>query len=460
MPSRSSRALRIFSTVQILSLALAVGASAQAPPPEPSAPAVQEPPPPPPPGVWMAGSVPLKVTGSYFTRNEWRQNYDQLGVSGGRFSEGDFIVYRARLGLGIGPIDIGRNHTVSLQFTPQASGVLGVLPSTIAVPAVGVYEGYLRVANSHFSVDAGRFMMNYGDALVIGNLDWHETARSFDGLRARLSPGSSGIWIDAFYTFLAEGWPVRGNTFGAGDQHFMGLYADLGPAIKRGMALDLYALGLLSPLTQGVPIDPADPSVVATVEGAFELTLGARVKDRIGAVDYRAEAGIQAGERRAAPGAAATNVLAYQADAEVGVSFADDRVRFALEGLYASGNDVGTARAEGWNQLFPTAHKFLGLTDAFGARTNAASAVLHASVAPIADLKLLADVHVLARPEETVAGGPTGYAATEIDLAVNYVLGKGLRLWGLYGLFVPSSDMYPSSTPLHYVEVELRYDLK
>ena len=37
-----------------------------------------------------------------------------------------------------------------------------------------------------------------------------------------------------------------------------------------------------------------------------------------------------------------------------------------MEGLYASGNDPTTrGKNEGWDELFPTAHKFLGLSDVF-----------------------------------------------------------------------------------------------
>jgi len=160
------------------------------------------------------------------------------------------------------------------------------------------------------------------------------------------------------------------------------------------------------------------------------------------------------------PGSFAPNSLAYQADAEVGLNLADDTLRVGLEALYASGNDLATPDAEGWNQLFPTGHKFLGLSDAFGARTNAASGVLHLSYKPVADLTMLADLHVFARPEAVVMGGPTGYAATELDVGLNYALGAGVKLWGLYALYAPDSDFYPSDEYLHYVEVELRYDLR
>jgi hypothetical protein len=161
-------------------------------------------------------------------------------------------------------------------------------------------------------------------------------------------------------------------------------------------------------------------------------------------------------------GAAGTNIdsLAYHIDAEVGMSFLDGDFRVGLEGMYASGNDPTTPDAEGWNQLFPTAHKFLGLSDAFGARTNVVSGVLHLMYKPVAGLTAAIDTHFLMRPEPVAAMGPDGYAATEIDFNLGYAIGPGLVLRGLYAVFVPDDDIYPADDVLHYVELELRYDLK
>jgi hypothetical protein len=449
---RVVRAVWLSLVVQLAVAAPSVAVAQQAPP-------VDEPAPPPP-GTFFARGVPIKLTSSMFTRYELRQNYDALGVSGGRFTEGDAIFYRARLGIKVGEIDLGRGYAASMQFTPQATGFLGALPSTIADARLGLYEGYLRLKNDTWALDAGRFMMNYGDSLVIGSLDWHETARSFDGARARITPGSSGAWLDVFFTFLNEGWPVHGSPYGAGDTYFMGLYADVGPALAKGLALDLYALGQLLPETRGLPVDANDPaSPLAARASAFEVTLGARAKQRIGAFDYRAEGGVQLGSRPATPGAEPTSVFAYQIDAEAGVHLASDRVRLGVEALYASGDDQSTSRAEGWNQLYPTAHKFLGLSDAFGARTNAASGVLHLAYKPVKGLVLGLDAHVLARPVAT-AGGASGYAASELDVGASYDVGRGFIVRGLYGLFIPNGEVYPSSDPLHYLEVEMRYDFR
>jgi hypothetical protein len=70
-------------------------------------------------------------TGSYLTRYEVRADYDDMGVSRARFLEGDAAFFRLRFGIGTGLIDVGEGLKVGLQFTPQASGVIGSLgPNT------------------------------------------------------------------------------------------------------------------------------------------------------------------------------------------------------------------------------------------------------------------------------------------------------------------------------------------
>jgi hypothetical protein len=158
-----------------------------------------------------------------------------------------------------------------------------------------------------------------------------------------------------------------------------------------------------------------------------------------------------------------------------------DKLRVSVEGLYASGDDPSTTdKNEGWDELYPTAHKFLGLTDAFVLRgikrTNVASGVLHITAVPVKNLTIQADGHLFARLEKlsTAPTAQTGMAGAEVDLALAYQLAKGLKARGLYGVFMPDATFYPGATPapalgannaargadpVHFLEVELRYDL-
>lgn len=457
----------------------------------PPAPTQVAAPPPPPAPVEAPSAAPAPwapvFTGSYFTRYEMRANYDDMGVSRARFLEGDAAFFRLRMGIGLGLIDVGNDLKVALQFTPQATGVMGAMgPNTVADASLGLHEGYLRVQGKYMRVDTGRFELNYGDSLVVGSLDWHELGRSFDGARARIAAQPNSAWLDLFVTMVDEGRDpalvgpaARGMGFGDGDIYFYGAYAAIGPALAPGLDLDLYALGRGFHRQRGLRVDPADPTAgTYTRENANEFTFGARVKQKIKFLDYRFEGGLQTGSRPgAAPSAAmmppastqpAVDVFAYHADAEIGVNMASDRLRIGLEGIYASGDDPTTTdKNEGWDELYPTAHKFLGLADVFHQRgmkrTNVMSGVAHLTVKPTKSLAVQADAHLFGRPEDL--GGHTGRAGGEIDVGAVYTMAKNLKLRGLYAVFLPDKDFYPVAPvggpidPIHYLEIELRYDL-
>jgi len=432
--------------------------------------------------------VSIIPTGSFFGRYEVRANYDEIGVSRApRFVEGDAFFYRARFGLATTPISISDSATVSLQFTPQTAGVMGTLPNTITDASIGLHEGYLRAGSSVVRFDVGRFEMNYGDSLVIGSLDWNETGRSFDGMRARVAPsGPTGYYVDIFGTQVDEGRPDVLTPFAGGDHYFVGVYSGVGPAITPGLDLDFYLLAQIIPGVDAIDLAPMDPMNAPTDrEGATEGTLGVRAKQKIDMVDYRAEAGVQLGKRIPTfptmmmgmavpppPELDAVDAFAYQLDAEIGVTPVE-MLRLGLEGIIASGDDPTSAdKSEGWNELYPTAHKFLGLADIFHQggqkRTNVGSGVLHVTLKPSAVVTLQVDAHLFTRLEGMTAMGDGGFAGAEVDTGIAYALGKGLNLKGLYAVFVPGEDFYPQGPMAmtadeklaHYLEIELRYDLK
>lgn len=309
----------------------------------PPAPAV----PPPPAPLWN----PI-YTGSYFTRYELRKGYDDLGLSAGRprFSEGDAVFYRVRFGINTGVFDLGQGIKVGLQFTPQTAGTFGSNgPSTVVDAQLGLHEGYARVAGKHVRVDAGRYEMNYGDSLVIGNLDWNEIGRTFDGVRARISSSSTSAWLDLFANVIQEGRPTYLGV-ADGDYYLLGGYAALGPAIRPGFELDFYGLVRAWGDAKGVQAATGTAANMNTTyrrENAAEATLGARSKARFGLLDYRVEVGLQAGSRAgAAPPLSngmlanravdSVDVLAYQGDLELGLNLAQDKFRVSFDSnLYA-----------------------------------------------------------------------------------------------------------------------------
>lgn len=384
--------------------------------------------------------MPLRVGASFFTRFEMRQGYDDLGRSGGRFKEGEFTVYRARLRLDTTPFDIGHGHSVTLRFAPQIDGYWGNQPGTISNPALGINEGYVRLANDLIRLDVGHFMMNYGDALVIGNLGWHQTARTFDGARVRIAPKGSKYWVDVFATQLGEDIDGADASGFRGDTYFTGIYSDFGKMISKKTVLEPYLLAQVWGKKAGA-------------EGALQTTVGVRAKQTYGMFDVRAEVGAQFGTRLAGMGN--VDVFAYQFDAEVGVKPMKG-LRLSLEGLMASGDDATTAdKNEGWNQLYPTAHKFLGFMDIMGGRSNVTSGVFHAAYKGVDRFIFKLDAHMFLRPQ-TVDPQPS-YAGAEVDINAIYVIGKGTKLRVMYAVFVPGADHFAADDAAHYVEVQFGY---
>ncbi len=399
---------------------------------------------------------PLDVGASFFTRYEMRQGYDRLGVSAGRFLEGDWVVYRARLNLATAPIPLGPNLAARVYVSPQADGWWGSRPSTVSAPNLGLYEGYARLQHAAWHLDVGHFRMNYGDALIIGDMDWNQTGRSFDGARLHVAPPGAGYWVDAFLTQLAEGSRLPDGTRGydkdstAGDAYFGGIYGSVGELVSPETTIEPYLFGQLWGDTH------FDDGTRAG--SALQSTAGVRALQKLGIFDVRLEPGVQFGHRRVQHGR--QSVLAYQADLELGV-MPIQRLRLALEAAYATGNAPHTARNEAWDELYPTTHKWLGLMDIIGVRSNIASLVAHGQLV-LGDFKLMLDGHVFWRDQP--AAGQHSYAGTEVDANVIYTIGRGMTVRLLGATFLPGGQHYPAASPgrandAYYVETQYTFTL-
>ena len=406
----------------------------------------------------------LRPLASLVTRFEHREGYDALGASGPGCLPGDSdcVRYRARAGFETTPLRVGEGIRAAVRFLPQVAGYWALPafalapapdgPSTsggVFDPTLGLHEGVLTLRLGEAArVELGRFEMSYGEHLLIGNLDWHPNARAFDGGRVRVQPDEGGVWVDAFWTLITEGGLAD---FAGGDRSFYGVYAGLGPALGGDVELDAYALGLQTN-------DAPDPSGELR-EWSLVVTLGGRARGRVDQVDLRLEAGFQTGRRGDVRPADPALVLAGQVDGEVGLNLLGDRLRLSLEAAWASGDDPSSSPMEGWTQLFPTAHAFLGLSDVMGGRTNVATAVSSVEVKPLPELQITLDVHGFLRPR----GPGDTFAGAEGDLHLIWKPGAGLRLRAMYALFVPNAGFWAPggvADPVHFLEVEVAYLLQ
>ncbi|HEX2735660.1 MAG TPA: alginate export family protein, partial [Polyangiaceae bacterium] len=264
--------------------------------------------------------TPFTYSGSFFSRYELRDGYADHGLTDPRLNrEGDAFVYRARLGIETNPVKLGSGQSVLVKFVPQAAGThaMGGTPETIgdAYP-LGLYEAYIRLKGRGFRLDLGRFMMNYGDGLVIGQNDWHEAGRAFQGGRVRLtSANKPDYYTDLFITLIQEGIAGTKSVF-KGDQYFYGMYTSLGELGAKGPILDVYLLGRTF---GGLPADDSVTPSLPGQDGATTLTLGSRIAQAFTHFDYRLEAGVQVGQSQQARGVKPLDRVAFQADGAVGV---------------------------------------------------------------------------------------------------------------------------------------------
>lgn len=388
-------------------------------------------------------TFPLDVGASFMSRWETRHYYTPGNLDGA-----DFVRTRARLSLSTTPTDVGDDLSALVRFVPQASGLWHVGGNSLEDPSLGLHEGVLVLNWPVVRAEVGRFEMTYGEHLVVGNVGWHETGRAFDGFRLRLSPyDEEDFWIDFFGTVLTEGFfeGPYGNPLGSGDEYFFGLYGAIGPVFGDAIQIDTYILTRVLPTS-----DELDRQTAA------QPTVGARVKHRVGVLDYRLEAGVQFGSRPTdTVDMDNPSVFAFQGDLELGVNAADDQLRVSVEGLYASGDDPSTEDLENWDQLFPTQHKWLGFMDVIGERTNIGSGVLHLTYWPLETVRLSLDGHTFFLAE--TPEGIESYRGAEMDLGVLYRIGQGLHLRGGFGAFIPG-DGYENDT-LYFTELELAFQM-
>jgi hypothetical protein len=385
-------------------------------------------------------------------------------VIGNRPLNADTIFYRARVSLASAPLDLGGGLSSSVYFEPQASGAYDV-GGELSDVGLDLHQGFLSLMSARCKLDVGRFELAYGEHLVLGSVPWHQTGRAFNGGRIHIASSPESAYLDLFVTLLDEGkldgaLQRPGKSYiGSRDQYFVGAYAGIGPALGK-LDFDVYLLSKIwfgGPLTTMATNDLGE-MITNTVDGdpAARLTLGARVKHDLGVADYRIEAGIQTGAMQIDDNT--PKVFAYQADAEIGLK-ASGSFRIAAHGFVASGDDPETAANTAWDQLFPTAHKFLGLTDVFGPRSNVAGGALHATLALTPALKAVLDGHTFFRPEP--AAGNKSYAGSEVDVGLAYAVAPSLVLRGLYGVFIPSkSGPFGTDELQHYLEVELHQIIK
>ncbi|WP_425619252.1 alginate export family protein [Anatilimnocola sp. NA78] len=287
----------------------------------------------------------LDIGGQYRARYQHENNIRGLGLTG---NDDDFLLHRTRLfaNLKIGDrlrfygeyIDAESNHE---NFPQRAIEVNRSDMLNLFVD----YKLYENCCGGSLTGRVGRQELLYGSERLISPLDWANTRRTFEGIKFMWTDAD---WnLDVFFTEPVAVHPIRFDS-AIDEQEFFGGWATY-KAIKD-QTIDLYALQFNNSLG---------------FNNFQYTTMGGRWLGTECDWLWELEGGIQFGQNTAGNAHdAAFWTVGY------GKKWSEHCWKPQVMAYYdwAEGGDVRGA-GQGFNHLFPLAHKYLGFMDLFG-RSN------------------------------------------------------------------------------------------
>ena len=291
------------------------------------------------------------------------QNMRGLGLTG---RDDDFLLYRTRLYANWKINSKWRvfseflyADSIDEMFAPRGIEVQNFEPQNLFIERQ-LWES----CGDTLKARVGRQEISLGSQRLLSTLDWANTRQTFDGVRFTLDNKhitSDVLWIR----------PVK-HSFTEFDSS----------------SLDKQVYGIFNTHKNFTPVK-LDSYWLALEDASTDLsvhTLGGRVQTERDSLMTDLEGGVQVG--RNPDGSSATNAAVT---AGSGIKLSDQCWKPVLWAYYdwASGDD---STGNGWNQLFPLAHKYLGFMDFYG-RRNINDANLLYTVQPNEKLTLLAWYH-------------------------------------------------------------------
>jgi hypothetical protein len=278
-------------------------------------------------------------------------------------------------------------------------------------------------------VRVGRQELAFGSQRLISTVDWSNTRRTFQGVRAFRQTEKFDFdvfWVQPVIPNLNRpSSPQDANHFNSVDnnQNFVGAWATYRP--KAGQLIDAYYLML---------DDTNKYSQLGIPRGNFTRhTLGGRFAGNEGNFLYDLEGALQFGSQNG------RDVLAAMFTKGLGYNFKDAvwDPTFWVYYDYASGGNPTSGTAHTFNQLFAFGHTYFGWIDQVG-RQNIHDLNFHLYLYPTKWLTTWVQFHSfwLANSKDALynAGGnairfdPTGRSGThvgeELDLVYNFHLSK------------------------------------
>jgi alginate export protein len=409
-------------------IGLAVGASAQAQTP-------------------AAQPAPLGVNGQlaswFHVRGEFRTRVER--VSGAGFGDNDdaYWMDRFRLNATVRP-----SKTLTFVVQAQDARAFDKTAGSQTVPfrdTLDLRLAYVEIG-SKSSVRIGRQELAFGEQRLLGHLSWANTARSFDG--ARVTMKNAMGQIDAFAASVVTIDPARFDKSGNGNV-ISGAYGSFTTVIPK-QVVEPYFFWRQS------------RSITAETGGLHPLhqaTTGLRVAGSLrSALDYSAELAVQTGS------VGPDEVMAWAGHSLVGKTLGGVRghPRIFGEYNYASGDaDRTDGRRATFDQLYPTGHDKLGLSDQVGWK-NIHNARAGVEARPASKWLMTGSYHSWwlasatdglytasgALIAQSLTGTAGRHVGQEIDGQVMYTYSPQLQIGGGYAYLLPG-EFLKTTTPGH-----------
>ncbi len=392
-------------------------------------------------------------------RGEWRENNFDFNRAVNAVTDDTWLLQRFRLGLTAKPFE-----PLTLMFEGQDVREFGSARPNVpgALGAEGddefdLRQAWIQVADKDafpVGLKAGRMTWNYGDQRLLGDFDWNNFGRTFDGFVAHAEIGKA--WLDAFYGSPVLIQPTKLNP---DDGHDRLGGAWFSTKEWLGQVTEIYVLYR------------RHTNAINNGQAQETWTPGVRVRSlpcAYGNWDYEGEFNGQAGKV-----ASSTTPLvskdheAFASHIQGGYTWTKTpgKPRVGLLYDYASGNSNPNGSSDtSFQNLFPTNHKFYGAMDLFAWR-NVHDGALNLSAEPVKDVTVKLDLHTFwlaetadawyrANGSTTIRPAATsrdvsGHVGEEVDLTLGWKVNRFLTLGGGYSHFFtggfvkatgPSSD--------------------
>ncbi len=347
-------------------------------------------------------------------------------------------------------------------------------PTPVPSDDADVHQAFVDISPFHqadsgfdLTLRAGRQELIFDKQKLVGNLDWGNARRSFDGVS--LLGQVDGFTYDLFWTRPVI---VDAKHFDSTDEetNFSGLHIDHSLFSKdHHVAAFVYYLNRARDTV--TKLTNTEFNADGKKGDTDRVTIGSRFWGALGDFDYDAEGGVQVGR------ASGEDILAGYASLEAGYNFSNVmyKPRIALGYDYASGDHSPTdGKAGTFDQLFPTGHFWFGYLDLVG-RQNIDAGKVTFTVNPTRDMKVWLDLHTFYLADSrdalynaggtayrrSITGSAGSHVGDELDLTGSYQLGRHTTFLLGYCLFMPGEfieNTGKSQTPqMVYTSVEFKF---